>query len=66
MNDEFGGGRAVNGEKEMAKLNACFGDTSGLLYLWSNYYLGTLEVCDNRVGFAESRCKNGGRGVKKP
>lgn len=65
--DEVGDGRVLNGEKEMAKLSACCEDATGLLYLESNYYLETLEECDNRVlSFAGSRCMNGGQGAKKP
>lgn len=67
MNDAVEGGRVVTGEKEMAKLSACFEGTTGLLYLGSNYYLETLEECDNQVtGFAGSRCMDGGRCANKP
>lgn len=61
-------GRVVIGGKEMAKLSARFGDTTGLLYLGSNYYFETLEECDNRVmGFAGlMRRMDGGRGANKP
>lgn len=67
MNDAVECGCAVIGEKEMAKLSAHFEDTTGLLYLGSNYYFETLEEYDNRVmGFAGLRRMDGGRGANKP
>lgn len=67
VNGAVEGGRVVTGEKEMAKLSACFEGTTGLLYLGSNYYLETLEECGNQVtGFAGLRCMDEGRCANKP